>query len=528
MDNIAVDFTDSELLASYTSARDPHAFHQIVQRHIDFVYALALRQLRDPHLAEDVVQAVFLLLARKAAKIKPGTFIKGWLFNATRYVASNVRRTEIRRQLREREAATMRFESTSNQTGETVYPHLDDALAALGAKDRTALLMRYFEQMPMLAVGHVMGISEAAAIKRVSRALQRLRSILATRGIEVPADAMAGMLGIGAQKAPAHLIAAASQMGAKAAATHGSLTSALARVASRKMLRAKLFIIIAKSVLAAACVAAAATVAVEKTYPPPAPNSAPNSTLLLADVAPATKPADDYQACRQVLQSIADACDNQDPGAVNAQLYFGPDADPQLARLEPAALDFALATYRVQQAAVAKFAAHALDINYYGGSLPGTIDELLNRIGPRDFNVVDHTLVIHPNAPSFSHPNAWPKAPIYFKKVGPDWKVDMGRSFELTFNIRLKAAVPGQTAAACIKEMTDALNTIAADIEQNKITSAPEVQSRLDGVVNKYRDCSISLNPKQSGGLQLNDLASRARPKNSQSPRRFAAPQSPR
>ena len=208
-----------------------------MQRHIDFVYASALRQLRDRHLAEDVVQAVFLLLAQKAVKIKPGTFVKGWLFNATRYVASNIRRTEIRRQLREREAAAMRCESASNETGEIVCPHLDNALAALGTKDRTALLMRYFEEMPMLAVGRAMGISEGAAIKRVSRAVQRLRSILASRGIEVAGDAMAGMLGMGLlEKAPAHLVAAASEMGTKAAAAHGSLAGALGGPASELIL----------------------------------------------------------------------------------------------------------------------------------------------------------------------------------------------------------------------------------------------------------------------------------------------------
>src|SRR5580700_6417548 len=112
MDNTAVDEHDSELLAAYASARDPQAFGNLVQRHIDFVYASALRQLRDRQLAEDVVQAVFLLLAQKATKIKPGTFIKGWLFNATRYVASNVRRAEVRRKVREREAAVMRCEMT--------------------------------------------------------------------------------------------------------------------------------------------------------------------------------------------------------------------------------------------------------------------------------------------------------------------------------------------------------------------------------------------------------------------------------
>ena len=500
MDNVAVKFSDFELLTSYTSARDSQAFHQLVQRHIDFVYASALRQLRDRHLAEDVVQAVFLLLAQKAGKIKPGTFVKGWLFNATRYVASNTRRAEIRRQLREREAAIMRCESASNETGEFVCPHLDDALAALGTKDRTALLMRYFEQMPMLAVGRAMGTSEEAATKRVSRAVQRLRSILASRGVNVAGDAVAGMLGmVPVERAPARLVAAVSEMGAKAAAAHGGVSGALARVAWRKMLRTRLSIITAKFVLAAACVGTAATVAIEKTHSP-----APEFPVIFADVAPAAQTGDaDYQSCVQVLQSIVDAYDNEDASAVESQLYFGPGADPQLARLEPAALDLNIAAYRIQKLAVARFEAHAMTINYYSQSLVGAIDELLGRIGPKDYDVVGDALVMHPAAPFFAHPDAWPKAPIYFRKVGPDWKVDAGRTFKLVYDVRLRVPIPGetreQTAAVYIKEMTDAFSAIAADIEHNNITSAAELQKRLDGVVIgmsfKYRDFNFSLGP---------------------------------
>jgi RNA polymerase sigma factor (sigma-70 family) len=507
MDNVAVKFSDFELLTSYTSAHDPQAFHQLVQRHIDFVYASALRQLGDRHVAEDVVQAVFLLLAQKAAKIKPETFVKGWLFNATRYVASNTRRAEIRRQLREREAATMRCESASNETGEIVCPHLDDALAALGAKDRTAVLMRYFEEMSMLAVGRAMGISEEAAFKRVSRAVQRLRSILGSRGIEVAGDAMAGMLGMGlVEKAPNHLVAAACEMGTKSAATHGTLAGALGKTASRGIPGTKLSVVIAKFVLAAACVGTAATVVVEKTHPP-----ALKSPLILADVAPAptTQPGDaDYQACQQVLQSIVDAYDNEDPSAVDAQLYFGPDADPLLERLEPAAINLNITGYRIEKDAVAKFGAHATTINYYNHSLVGAIDELLARIGPKDYSVVGDTLIMHPAAPFFAHPDAWPKAPIYFRKVGPDWKVDAGRTFKLVYNVRLRVPIAGetreQTAAVYIKALTDAFSAVAVDVEQNNITSAADLQKRLDGVVIgmsfKYRDFSVSLDPNQTTG----------------------------
>ncbi len=160
---------DTQLLANYAQNRDAVAFQHLVERHVHFVYAAALRQIRDRQLAEDILQAVFLLLSQKAAELKPGTLIKGWLFHATRYAANNVRRAEARRIRREREAAAMRLQTTSERKSEDVGPYLDDALANLSTKDRTVLLMRYFEEMPLAIVGREMGISEHAAKKRISR-----------------------------------------------------------------------------------------------------------------------------------------------------------------------------------------------------------------------------------------------------------------------------------------------------------------------------------------------------------------------
>lgn len=357
MENIAttVDESDADLLRVYASSGDAVAFRRLVERHIDFVYACAVRQVGNRDLAEDVVQAVFLLLSQKGAKIKAGTFIKGWLFTATRYAASNAWRAEARRKNREREAAVMRSEAAVNRQWERIRPVLDEPLERLGTKDRTAILMRFFEDMPMLAVGKAMGISESAAVKRVSRAVGRLRSILARRGIEVADDAMSGVLGMGLiEKAPAHLIAAACEMGTKAAVAHGGVAGTLVKSTSRGILRGKLSLITVKFTLAAACVGAAATVAVEKTRPPTR-----DIPVILADVPAPVAPTPDaeYQACQQVLQSIVDGYDSVDPSAVDAQLYVGPDADPQFVRLEPSLVDLDVAAYGVEKDAVAKFGA---------------------------------------------------------------------------------------------------------------------------------------------------------------------------
>src|SRR6202162_6299292 len=95
---------DSQLLVTCAHDRSAGGFAALVERHIDFVYAAALRQTGDTHIAEDITQAVFLLFAQRAGRLTPETIVKGWLFNTTRYVVANFRRAEARRKLHERKA----------------------------------------------------------------------------------------------------------------------------------------------------------------------------------------------------------------------------------------------------------------------------------------------------------------------------------------------------------------------------------------------------------------------------------------
>src|SRR5262249_6673693 len=153
--------------------------------HIDFVYCAALRQVRDPSLAEDVTQAVFLLLARKVESFRSGTVLVSWLFRTTRFIASRALRSEYRRQRRELEAAKMNPQSTASETDhdwERVAPVLDEALAALPQKDRDAVLLRFISRKPFRQVAAEIDVSEDAAKKRVSRALTRLREFFMRRG----------------------------------------------------------------------------------------------------------------------------------------------------------------------------------------------------------------------------------------------------------------------------------------------------------------------------------------------------------
>src|ERR1051325_3513118 len=98
------DVDDIVLLREYAAANSESAFATLVSRHIHFVYSAALRQVRDPDLAKDVTQAVFIILARKAGKISPNVVLTGWLFKTVRFTASAQLKAAMRRQRREQEA----------------------------------------------------------------------------------------------------------------------------------------------------------------------------------------------------------------------------------------------------------------------------------------------------------------------------------------------------------------------------------------------------------------------------------------
>src|SRR5687768_14146490 len=135
---------DRELLKAYIEDGSQAAFAALVERHIDFVYSACLREVRDPMLAEDVTQVVFLLLARKAATLGAGTVLTGWLFQTARFAANNALRQEAQRRQREQKAAEFmmsELETDDAARWEEIEPMLHDALSRLGSEDRNAILV---------------------------------------------------------------------------------------------------------------------------------------------------------------------------------------------------------------------------------------------------------------------------------------------------------------------------------------------------------------------------------------------------
>jgi uncharacterized protein (TIGR03435 family) len=233
---------DAELLREYVTRQSDKAFETLVQRHVNLVYSAALRQVGAPHLAEEVTQAVFIVLSKKAPELKEGTVLSGWLYRTARFVAADALKAETRRRLREQEAVLMENLNESTESAwMQIAPLLDEAMALLGEKDRNVLVLRFFEQRPLKEVGIVLGIDPDTAQKRISRAVEKLRHVLIKRGAAVSAIALIGILSANAvQAAPVGLASSAAAVASvKGVAATGS-TLALANGAMKGMALLKL------------------------------------------------------------------------------------------------------------------------------------------------------------------------------------------------------------------------------------------------------------------------------------------------
>src|SRR2546429_7600740 len=187
---------DGQLLQQYTRERSESAFGALVRRHIDLVYSAALRVAGgDRPLAEDVTQVVFMDLARKARGLPRDVLLAGWLHRHTCYTAAKAVRTERRRKTREQVAMEMRaLDDNTEPAWELIAPHLDEGLNQLSACDRDAIVLRFLKRQDLRAVGAALGLSEDAAQKRVSRALEKLRGVLSRRGVALTATALASAM----------------------------------------------------------------------------------------------------------------------------------------------------------------------------------------------------------------------------------------------------------------------------------------------------------------------------------------------
>ena len=291
--------SDLDLLREFARENSQEAFAEIVRRHLNLVYSAALRQVRSPQLAEEVAQSVFADLACGAGKLcrarreeciserlvtssptketdsPPISSLTPWLYAVTRRTAIDAIRKESRRQLREQIAVEMNAMNAQNELSHfakcenesawpDIEPLLDDAMAALDETDRSAILLRYFENKNLREVGEALGASEDAAQKRVSRAVDRLREFFSKRNVTIGASGLAVLISANAvQAAPVGLAKVVAAIAIAKGAAAGGSTLTLAKGALKIMAWTKANTAIAASAVVLLA-AGTATVAVKE------------------------------------------------------------------------------------------------------------------------------------------------------------------------------------------------------------------------------------------------------------------------
>ena len=223
---------DMELVREFATRQSDAAFETLVSRHLNLVYSVALRQVRDPHLAQEVAQAVFIILARKAGSLGQKTILSGWLLRTAQYASADALKNQRRRQHREQETYMQSIlncgcdapsQPTNEEAWTQISPLLDAAMLRLGEKDRNAIVLRFFENKNLREVGAALGASEDSARVRINRALEKLRTFFTKRGVMLSATVIATAVSANSvQAAPVGLAATISAAAVKSSAVAAS------------------------------------------------------------------------------------------------------------------------------------------------------------------------------------------------------------------------------------------------------------------------------------------------------------------
>jgi len=415
--------SDGELLQEYALSRGDDVFAQIVNRHAPWVYSSALRQVGSSAAAQDITQAVFIILARKAATLRRETVLAGWLFRAVRYAAVDVLRSESRRLKREQEAVAMQLDHScdiSEADWEQVAPLLDEALAGLGAKDRHAVLLRFFERKSFGEIGATLGGNENSARVRVVRAVEKLRGTFRRRGVVVSAAALSGaLLSHAVQAAPPALISSLAEYATAA----GFVEAVLQRLLWRRIVR------VGAAVMVILFLIGGATLTVRR-----------------RQAAQAAELADAARSVRNLMIAMETTYTANDPNGFVALIYF---RGAQEEELSPALADYIRAQSLFRQEMQRAF-----------------------NVRRRTFDVTFRELMWQQPEPSYIRSDRVStnmliaRYPVRFVKAGDMWKWDLldGLSPEMRMQ-----------RVAVLRHKTAVLNKLTVQIREGAVTNVVEI-----------------------------------------------------
>jgi RNA polymerase sigma factor (sigma-70 family) len=480
------EMTDLELLAEYTRTRSDEAFALIVERYIRLVHSACWRQMGDAQLAEDATQLVFVLLSKKAAKLRHAE-LAGWLLTTAHYTCANMKRAEARRVRREQVAAM-------NSADVLVQPHgellqmLDEGLLRMAEDDRAALAARFLRGEPLRQVGELLGLSEDAARKRVERGLAKLRRFFQERGVTTDSVALAAVMAdhslvppIAGNLTPRILHAA--KVGPGAAVMRPELVAAgtVAVAALLGVFGWGIFKWATQQQVAAPVAAVAAAAA-------PAPAAEPPATLPASDVATLDRSTPDA-----TLASLCRALNAADQTGVTWCLL--PNFNRPKTLVE-ASGDKGLAQRRLILAAEKTFGPDGGTL--FEGDLPlATVLQsmiLLRRLQGETANITGNTATISTEIPPAiiqSVPAdaqqillSWSGKPIYFELHDGAWLIDMDRSIRFVIRVQKRNNGPlvrlsDAAGISFLEEQVANYDAVTQKVEQGQLTNLDDVRQAL-------------------------------------------------
>jgi RNA polymerase sigma factor (sigma-70 family) len=245
---------DMDLLRQYAAGGCEEAFAILVARHVNLVYGAALRHVHNAAQAEEITQAVFIMLARKARSLAKDTILAGWLYQTVRFTAANFLRGEIRRLHREMEAhSLMLTDDPQTDSWLQIAASLDEAMGALSDKDRDIIVLRFLEDKSLSEVGYCLGLNEDATRMRINRALEKLRRFFVRKGVLVGCAILGQAVAAhSAPPAPAMVVASTIAAAHGSAATPSALALADATLHLMKVAKLKFCLGVAVTILTVA------------------------------------------------------------------------------------------------------------------------------------------------------------------------------------------------------------------------------------------------------------------------------------